>query len=72
MGELVISVTIKPCPFCGGEDIERQIVDMRDREGVPICMSCPSCGASGPWSYADHEDHIETAIDDWNTRIDAD
>jgi hypothetical protein len=38
------------CPFCSSSSI---IVKSGtpDREGVPACVACDDCGASGPWVY---------------------
>jgi hypothetical protein len=41
---------IKPCPFCASHDLTIQ-TETEDREGVPSCIHCVDCGASGPWEY---------------------
>ena len=51
-----IEIEIKPCPFCGhGDDLETRI-SCEDREGWIACISCASCGASGPWEYIKDKD----------------
>ena len=42
---------LKPCPFCGSNDLDTVFVDMRDREGRPMQVVCADCGASGPSAY---------------------
>ena len=41
---------IKPCPFCGGNDLTVQR-STEDREGVPANIICQDCGCAGPWDY---------------------
>lgn len=57
---------LKPCPFCGGTEIELSC-GTPDREGIPKQMNCTECGASGPWDYAT-EESTEQQVKDWNTR----
>lgn len=49
---------IKPCPFCGSEDIV--VCD----KGDAWSLYCWDCGAIGPT-----EKHRSDAIDAWNHRI---
>ena len=67
----------KPCPFCGydkGVDVVQ--VDVEDREGIPVCVRCPNCGADGPYRYLDRSlfDEIQDKPDvvaeltGWNKR----
>lgn len=60
----------QPCPFCGTpNDIELSRVDVQDREGFPVAMSCATCGCVGPWDYCPVSDEIywlATAIHKWN------
>ena len=58
----------KPCPFCGGKDIELDEFDVEDREGFPVRMLCALCGAIGPWEYAPETLKLEVAMQMWNTR----
>lgn len=46
---------LKPCPFCGGDNLELAH-GTEDREGVPRNMVCCDCGAYGPWAYCDLRD----------------
>lgn len=55
---------LKPCPFCGGNNLEDRYVYIK----------CTDCGAEGPPvnnkcndDHADFVDH-ERAIEHWNTR----
>lgn len=45
-----MSDTLKHCPFCGSNELTRQI-STPDREGVPVNVMCMDCGTSGPWVY---------------------
>jgi Lar family restriction alleviation protein len=47
---------IKPCPFCGHEDVE-----ICEVEPGTIAIDCPECQAIGPFG-----DTVEAAIDMWN------
>ncbi len=47
---------IKPCPFCGHEDVE-----ICEVEPGTIAIDCPECQAIGPFA-----DTVEAAIDLWN------
>lgn len=63
---------INPCPFCGSDDLARQISN-EDREGIPTNIICCECGASGPWIYCskeelDAEELPGTALKLWNDR----
>lgn len=50
---------VKPCPFCGGLDIDIKIKDSGN-----IMLHCTNCGALGPnWDYRE-----ERAIFSWNDR----
>jgi Lar family restriction alleviation protein len=46
----MIDQEIKPCPFCGGNDLAVQH-STEDREGVPANLICQDCGCAGPWTY---------------------
>ncbi len=67
---------IKPCPFCGGNDLNVQH-STEDREGIPSNIICQDCGCAGPWAYlrpevlesACNEDRIPVSlIKLWNER----
>ena len=58
---------LKPCPFCGGSDLDRS-VDIQDREGFPVAVSCADCGAIGPWEYCKTKADDIAAITAWNVR----
>ena len=51
---------LKPCPFCGGEDM---MVGSTFRDDW---MTCLDCNAAGPYCATEAE-----AITAWNTRADA-
>ena len=54
---------LKPCPFCGGEEIEVE----HDTQGAFWCY-CPAC-----WSRTgtyDQADGYTLAIEAWNRRAD--
>ena len=60
---------VKPCPFCGGVEIDFQ-TGTEDREGWPrnvVCVTCVTCGACGPWEYCDAENET-TPVKLWNGR----
>jgi formate dehydrogenase maturation protein FdhE len=63
---------MKPCPFCGSNDIDPVIIDQKDMEGTPVALSCSDCGAQGPWSYV-QDNLVECkeyicAITKWDNR----
>jgi Lar family restriction alleviation protein len=71
-----MSENIKPCPFCGGNDLNIQH-STEDREGIPSNIICQDCGCAGPWAYirpevlesALNKDRIPTRlISLWNDR----
>lgn len=49
---------IKPCPFCGSDDIE---IEQTNPEA--IWFACNNCGAQ-----AFHANHVELALANWNMR----
>ena len=69
MGKIKIG-DYQPCPFCGTpNDIELSRVDIQDREGFPVAMSCATCGCVGPWDYCPVSDEnywLATAVHKWN------
>jgi Lar family restriction alleviation protein len=64
------NMSIKPCPFCGGVNIEVRM-STEDREGIPTTLYCDDCGASGPWTYCGKDPVIDKPklIELWNQRI---
>ena len=54
-------VMIKPCPFCGHDDVEIDEID----KGI-IAIFCPECMTIGP--HQDGEQSTEEAIRKWNER----
>jgi Lar family restriction alleviation protein len=61
-----IQIELKPCPFCGGEDIDisRMYINPLSSDSIPdeVTVSCISCGIG----YTE-ETELE-AIKSWNTR----
>lgn len=56
-------IKLKPCPFCGGSDINTCTTDFGDADGpLYVCVECYDCNAS---VYAEFE---ETAVAKWNRR----
>ena len=49
---------LKPCPFCGNEDVHTKFIDR-----VMAAVECNYCGARGPVIYLEL-----SATDAWNTR----
>jgi Lar family restriction alleviation protein len=65
-------MNIKPCPFCGGVNIEVRISGSEDREGIPANLYCDDCGANGPWTYCRKDPGTidkPKLIELWNQRI---
>lgn len=59
-----MSDKIKPCPFCGGDDIiTSDNVEVWGQESDQVYARCNKCGANGPSAYTD-----PNAIAKWNTR----
>ena len=54
----LVSVELKPCPFCNGE---AEII-----EKVVICKTCAANIPQDPW-----ETDMDKVVQDWNTRADA-
>ena len=53
---------LKPCPFCGGLQIE--LISSINWDGEPIFyIHCDGCGCSGPTTLT-----IDSAIAAWNRR----
>ena len=55
---------LKPCPFCGGTNIDQGIVF--NTNGNLAVMRCPDCNAHGPWASP------RQAPVKWNTRCSVD
>ena len=67
-----MSTIIKPCPFCGGSDIDEAFVrsyKSGDQSQPIIAAGCHSCGASGPdTNVPDHPTGYKESINKWNDR----
>ena len=67
-----MSTIIKPCPFCGGSDIDEAFVrsyKSGDQSQPIIAAGCNSCGASGPdTNVPDHSTGYKESINKWNDR----
>lgn len=63
---------LKPCPFCGGNDIDLSFVrgyEKGDKTQPIIGAGCYSCGASGPTvSIPAHNTGYEESAEKWNSR----
>ena len=60
---------LKPCPFCGGKNLQKWSgMDNEDKRST-YRLSCLSCGASGPY-YDESRDvfGLDEVIKAWNTR----
>ena len=53
---------LKPCPFCGGDDIYADVGIYIGKEWLSVTIKCRDCGAS-IWGYT-----LEEAITAWNRR----
>lgn len=64
---------IKPCPFCGNDNENNFDLQTgtKDREGIPVNITCTQCGACGPYEYetGDEERLMLTATFNWNRRF---
>jgi Lar family restriction alleviation protein len=60
------NVTPRPCPFCGSEDVDPQLVTQERHEPYTVRTGCESCGSSGPESET-----LEGAVAAWNAAGDA-
>ena len=60
---------LKPCPFCGGNDIDIDETDF-GRADDPYCyiVSCKGCHAN---VYVDSDSTMEDAVAAWNRRAEA-
>ena len=58
-----MSNELKPCPFCGGKDLEKEVID--GIEGMIYRVSCPHCANTMPMTV---DTSMEEAIRIWNTR----
>ena len=55
---------LKPCPFCGGEDVD--LLENIEIQGVKVCfVNCKSCQANGTMYLTSKK---REAIAAWNRR----
>lgn len=61
---------LKPCPFCGSEDIEIKYIGNAHTKTRKVQLKCKSCRVTRTDGaiYHDHEWCYETAAKQWNTR----
>ena len=59
-----IADKLRPCPFCGSEDVEINSVTIGERESSYIF--CNGCGAYVEFEFSDHG--WEETIELWNRR----
>lgn len=57
------SVTVRPCPFCGGDDMVTVEIHQADGQQETF-LGCCSCGAKGPSTMQGEEKAVEA----WNGR----
>lgn len=62
-----MSENLKPCPFCGGTDLQYGIRD-RNRWGWLVYVWCDTCGIDGPWICVENTRDIHRASEPWNRR----
>lgn len=62
--------TIKPCPWCGGDDVEIESVASCIGKHAPEILAtvCVECGARGPEVEIYEFDDDDAVIDAWNNR----
>lgn len=53
---------LKPCPFCGSDNIF--VDEFWERYDEPYFVTCNGCGANGPYTRKKEE-----AIELWNRRV---
>jgi len=63
-----MSEELKPCPFCGGEDLDT-VISNEDREGIPTNIVCISCGGQSGMCYTPEGRITNELINVWNRRI---
>jgi uncharacterized protein YbaR (Trm112 family) len=56
------TLEILPCPFCKEEEDLSVQIGTRDREGLPVAITCGTCGAVGPYEY--YKDSPEKSLAD--------
>jgi Lar family restriction alleviation protein len=57
-----LSYTLKPCPFCGSNNLSIQV----DDNYIPILVTCDDCNAEGPQDYGNKKG--DQFIELWNQR----
>ena len=56
-------IELKPCPFCGSEDVDGgEFLPFGIPSVVPM-VACDNCGCRGPFAATEEE-----AIEKWNDR----
>lgn len=56
---------LKPCPFCGSENVE---YTFSENQGYIVCMDCLANGPFSNWG-SDPKCLVQAAVDVWNKRI---
>lgn len=60
----MVGVKLKPCPFCGGDDLLTFQYPYKRKPGLRGCfIKCKTCGAS-----SGNYETIEDALKAWNER----
>lgn len=57
---------LKPCPFCGSEDVETHGAVLLGETEETFRCGCPDCGVWYDWLFRSKEE----AEDAWNARAD--
>ena len=63
---------IRPCPFCGGTDIETSPVDHWELEQEVYCNSCDASGPVVTVHDGRKDEAKAKAIELWNRRVELD
>ena len=65
------NIELKPCPFCGSDNLELVHGDGDERVAESAWVDCDSCKAEGPFKLVyplDADQSARLAVDAWNTR----
>jgi Lar family restriction alleviation protein len=57
---------LKPCPFCGSDNVQGMIGGDDSSTDAEFCVTCWDCHAFGPVSFVS----LDEAVEKWNERAD--